>query len=82
MSRQLTHMTNIHQAAQELHKRFQGVAWYIDCRVLSLPPERTAATDKQERREIVVYVRNKEAAEGNAMTTFNSWPVRYEVGSG
>ncbi len=82
MNRHLSHLTNIHEAAQELHRRLQGVSWYIDVRVISSPPERAAATDKQEKREIVVYVRTKEAVEANAMTSFNSWPVRYEVGNG
>lgn len=77
--KKLQHLTSIHEAAQELHKRFLGVPWYINCQVISQPPERAATTDKQEKREIVVYVRDIEAAE-NGMTTFNSWPVRYEQG--
>ncbi len=80
MSRNLKHLTNIHEAAQELHKRLLGVSWYLRCQVFSQPPERTAATDKREKREIVVYVKDLQTAEAGGMTTFNSWPVRYEQG--
>ena len=80
-SRKLQHLTSIHEAAQELHRRLLGVPWYIRCQVFSHPPERAAATDKQERREIVVYVKDVQAAEYSGMTMFNSWPVRYEQGA-
>lgn len=80
MSRNLKHLTSIHEAAQELHKRLLGVPWFIRCQVFSQSPERAAATDKREKREIVVYVKDLQAAEVGGMTTFNSWPVRYEQG--
>lgn len=79
MSRNLKHLTSIHEAAQELHRLLLGASWYIRCQVFSLPPEKAAATDKREKREIVVYVKDLAAAGG--MTTFNSWPVRYEQGA-
>ncbi len=80
MSKKLQHLTNIHEAAQELHRLLLGVSWYIRCQVFSHPPERAATTDKQERKEIVVYVKDVGAGENSGMTTFNSWPVRYEQG--
>lgn len=79
MSSRLPHLTSIHDAAQELHKLFLGAPWYLRCQVYSHPPERLAATNKQERREIVVYVSDMNAA--NGMTTFHSWPIRYEQGA-
>lgn len=81
MNRKLQHLTNIHEAAQELHRRLLGVPWYIRCQVFTHPPDRAATVDKQERREIVVYVKDLKAAEAGGMTTFNSWPVRYEQGA-
>jgi len=78
MSKNLKHLTSIHEAAQELHRRLLGIPWYIGCQVFSLPPEQGAAIDKQERREIVVFVRDIDQTFG--MSTFNSWPVRYEKG--
>ncbi len=79
MSRNLSHLTSIHEAAQELHKLLLGAPWYIRCQVFSHPPERGAATDKKEKREIVVYVKDQKAVD-SGITTFNSWPVRYEQG--
>ena len=78
MSKNISHLTSIHQAAQELHKRLLNVPWYICCKVVSQPPVTTAATDKKEKREIVVYVNDLDAV--GALQTFNSWPVRYELG--
>lgn len=78
MSKNFRHMSNIHEAAQELHRLFLGSSWYIRCQVMSLPPEKSAATDKKEKREIVVYVNDLSV---NPIDNFNSWPVRYEKGA-
>jgi hypothetical protein len=72
----LKHLSNIHEAAQELHKRLIGSSWYIRAQVLSLPPEAGPVQSREERREIVVYT--KEAGI-TGPETFNSWPVRYEA---
>lgn len=79
MSNQLRHLTNIHQAADELHKRLLGLPNYIRCQVFTHSPERKAAVDKHEWKEIVIFVKDPQDA-GNSMTQFNSWPVRYEQG--
>jgi hypothetical protein len=81
VSKNLSHMTSIQEAAQELHKMLLGTPWYIRIQVMSQPPtDRSAVTDKQEKRDIVVFVRTK-AALGGPLTTFKSWPVRYELGA-
>lgn len=79
MSKQLRHLTNIHQAADELHKRLLGLPNYIRCQVFTHSPERQAVVDKHETKEIVIFVKDLQAA-NNGMIQFNSWPVRYEQG--
>ncbi len=79
MSKNLSHLTNVHAAAQELHRLFLGTSWYINCQVLSLPPDRSIISGRQEKQEIVVYVRDLAAAAGNT-ANFNTWPVRYALG--
>ncbi len=79
MSKNLRHLTSIHEAAQELHRRFVGVPWYLRCQVLSSPPESGPVGGLRDKQEIIVYVRTKAALENN-LITFNSWPVRYELG--
>jgi hypothetical protein len=79
MSKNLKHLMNIHEAAQALHKLFVDSPWYIRTQVLSVPPDRQVVTDKREQQEIVVYVRTRAA--GGQLTSYNSWPVRYEIGA-
>ncbi len=79
MSKNLSHMTSIHEASQELHRMFLNSSWYLRCQVMSQPEERTAVTSKQEARTIVVYVKDLDAANGPVV--FKSWPVRYELGA-
>lgn len=73
----LKHLTNIHEAAHELHKRLLGSPWYIRIQVMTQPPASGPVSNKEEKKEIVVFVRDESQASGP--TTFNSWPVRYEV---
>lgn len=81
MAKNMRHMTSVHEAAQELHKRFLGVPWYINVQVMTIQPEKNqAAVDKAQKQEIVVFVRTAADLQKGALSTFNSWPVRYEVG--
>lgn len=75
----LQHLTNVHEAAQDLHKMFCNSDWYIRAQVITMPPKTGAVTNKREVVEIVVYVRDLEAK--NGPDTFKSWPVRYELGA-
>lgn len=79
MSKNLKHMTSIQEAAQELHKLLLGTPGYLRTQVMSEPEVRGPVTTKQDTRTIVVYYNNSNSLSGP--TTFNSWPVRYELGS-
>lgn len=76
MSKNLRHLTSVHEAAQELHKLLLGSPWYVACQVLSRRHAPGAVTTKQHQQEIVVTVTDVAATAG-ALTDFNSWPVRY-----
>lgn len=76
----LSHLSNIHEAAQELHRLLLGSPWYINVQVVSQPPDAGPTTDKRERQDIVVFVRDAEKLTGG-MNNFRSWPVRYELGT-
>ncbi len=79
MSKNLSHMTNIHEAANELHKLLVNSPGYIGTQVMSLPETSSIVTSKQDKRYIVVYVKSEEYLLKES--SFNSWPVRYGLGA-
>lgn len=82
MAKNMRHLTSVHEASQELHKRLLGLSWYINVQVMAIQPEKDqAAIDKGLKQEIVVFVRTAEDLKKAGMSTFNSWPVRYEIGA-
>jgi hypothetical protein len=80
MAKNLSHLSNIHEAANSLHRLLVGSPGYLNIQVMSAPETKGPVTKRQESREIVVFVRSKEHV--LEPTIYNSWPVRYEVGSG
>jgi hypothetical protein len=78
VSKNLRHMTSIQEAAQELHRRLLGAPWYIGVQVMTHSAAKGPVSSKQDKQEIVVFVRD--LAGVGSLTTFNSWPVRYELG--
>jgi hypothetical protein len=79
MSKNLRHMTSIQEAANELHKLLLGTPGYIRTQVMSSPETAGPVTNRQDKRAIVVYVRSADNL--SEPSVFNSWPVRYELGS-
>lgn len=76
----LNHIANIHQAAQELHKLLLGNKWYVNVQVMTKPNADGPVSFKEEKKEIVVFVRSSHRVVGSP-ATFKSWPIRYEVGT-
>ncbi len=74
----LKHLTNINDAAHELHKMLVNNDWYITIQVMAKAKVKSQVSDKRDYREIVVFVKTNEAIRPDF--TFNSWPVRYELG--
>ncbi len=74
----LRHLQSAQEAAQELHKLLLGTPWYIRTQVFTLRQAPSPVSDKLEKKEIVVYVRDIKAS-GSGPATFNTWPVRYEL---
>lgn len=79
MPKRLLHLTNIHEAAQALHKLLLGTPGYLRSQVITTP-SKTGAVIVPDKCEIVVYVTTEEYLSGGSV--FNTWPVRYEIGNG
>jgi hypothetical protein len=76
MAKNLRHLLSVEEAAQQLHRLLFGSPWYVRCQVFTVPAVRATVVSKEEKKEIVVYVRDLAAAGGPSV--YNSWPIRYE----
>ena len=67
-----------YDAAANLRKSLLAYKWFVDVSVLHRNVVNTFVKNKSDTREIVVYVTDNEHIQDK--TTYNSWPVRYEIG--
>ena len=78
MSKNLSHLTNINEAAAALRKSLLPYKWFIDTSVYQPVISRDIVVDKKDTREIIVYVTDQSHVIGPSL--YHSWPVRYAVG--
>ncbi len=78
MSKNLSHLTNIHEAALNLRASMLPYKWFIDVAVLERRSDSKIIADKSDKREIVVYVDDEKHLQDPIV--YKSWPLRYEIG--